>query len=58
MREPLDGGSWWNWIAAHAANKNDVCFKDYRRLSYLFYLCRVQKRQSFQCNMREGSQGQ
>ena len=26
--------------------------------SCLFYVCRVQKRQSFLCNMREGSQGQ
>ena len=34
--------------------KNNDCFKNYHRLSlFLFYLCRVQKRQSFLCNMRD-----
>ena len=56
--EPLDGIFWWNWIVAHAANKNGACFKNYHRLSYLSYLFRVQKRQSFLWNMREWSQGQ
>ena len=43
---------------AHAANKNGARFKNHRRLSYLSYPFRVQKIQSFLCNMREGSQGQ
>ena len=47
MRELLDGSLWWYWIVANAAKKHGACFKYYLRLSYLFYLCRVQKRQSF-----------
>ena len=47
MREPLEGSLWWYWIVANAVEKNGACFKYYLRLSYLLYLCRVQKRQSF-----------
>ena len=49
MREPLDESLWWYWIAANAAKKKShgACFKNYHRLSYLCYLCTVQKRRSF-----------
>ena len=60
MREPLDGSLWLYWIAAHAADaakKNGACFKNYHRFGYLFYLCRVQKRQRFVCNMRDFLRG-
>ena len=57
MREPLDGSLWWYWIAANAAKKNGASFKNYHRLSHLFYLCGVQIRQSLLCNMRDWSQG-
>ena len=57
MREPLDGSLWWYWIAANAAKKNGASFKNYHRLSHLFYLCGVQIRQSLFCNMRDWSQG-
>ena len=43
---------------AHAANNNGARFKNHRCLSYLSYVFRVQKIQSFLCNMREGSQGE
>ena len=46
MREPLDGSLWWYWIAANAAKKNGASFKNYHRLSHLFYLCGVQIRRS------------
>ena len=39
MREPLDRSLWWYWIAANAAKKNGASFKNYHRLSHLFYLC-------------------
>ena len=57
MREPLDGGLWWYWIATNAAKKNGASFKNYDRLSHLFYLCGVQIRQNLLCNMRDWSQG-
>ena len=57
MREPLDGSLWWYWIAANAAKKNGASFKNYHRLSHLFYFCGVQIRQSLLCNMRDWSQG-
>ena len=57
MREPLDGSLWWYWFAANAAKKNGASFKNYHRLSHLFYLCGVQIRQSLFCNMRDWSQG-
>ena len=57
MREPLNGSLWWYWIAANAAKKNGTSFKNYHRLSHLFYLCGVQIRQSLLCNMRDWSQG-
>ena len=57
MREPLEGSLWWYWIAANAAKKNGASFKNYHRLSHLFYLCGVQIRQSLLCNMRDWSQG-
>ena len=57
MRKPLDGSLWWYWIAANAAKKNGASFKNYHRLSHLFYLCGVQIRQSLLCNMRDWSQG-
>ena len=57
MREPLDGSLWWYWIVANAAKKNGASFKNYHRLSHLFYLCGVQIRQSLLCNMRDWSQG-
>ena len=57
MREPLDGSLSWYWIAANAAKKNGACFKNYRRLSHLFYLCGVQIRQSLLCKLRDWSQG-
>ena len=57
MREPLDGSLWWYWIAANAAKKNGASFKNYHRLSHLFYLCGVQIRQSLPCNMLDWSQG-
>ena len=57
MREPLDGSLWWYWIAANAAKKNGASFKNYHRLSHLFYLCGVRIRQSLLCNMRDWSQG-
>ena len=57
MREPLDGSLWWYWIAANAAKKNGAAFKNYHRLSHLFYLCGVQIRQNLLCNMRDWSQG-
>ena len=47
MRELLDGSLWWNWIVAHAGNKNDTCIENDRLLSYLFCPCRVQKIHSF-----------
>ena len=55
MREPLDGSLWRYWIAANAAKKNGAYFKNYHRLSYLIYLCRVQRRQSLLRNMRDWS---
>ena len=51
MRGSPDGSFWRNWIEAHAAIKNGACFKNNRRLSYLFYLCRVQKRQFCLCTL-------
>ena len=57
MREPLDGSLWWYWIAANATKKNGASFKNYHRLTHLFYLCGVQIRQSLLCNMRDWSQG-
>ena len=57
MREPLDGSLSWYWIAAKAAKKNGACFKNYHRLSHLFYLCGVQIRQSLLCKLRDWSQG-